>query len=118
MNTRKKRNKTNFFMMGCISLLLTFSTGCSKDDPISPLGNCFEVNWAQQYTNELQVWSNTIAAYNENPTQANCDKYKTAAKNYLDALRSIADCVPTENKAEIDQSINEAKAEIDREGCD
>ena len=116
--SRKIRTaKTKLFLIGCgASLLMTF--GCSKDSPINPLGGCFAGNWAEQYANELTDWTNAATAYSADPTPANCSKYKTSAKNYLDALREVAKCMPTADRSEINASINEAKAEVDKEGCD
>lgn len=119
MNTNKiiKKTKSQLFIIsGLAAMLLTF--GCAKDSLLNPLGDCFGGNWAAQYADELQAYTNAINAYSEDQTPANCANFKTAAKNYLDALREVFDCVPTANKAEINQSINEAKAEVDREGCD
>ncbi|MBM1105388.1 hypothetical protein JQC67_04460 [Aurantibacter crassamenti] len=108
--------KRQTLLVGCtLALMLTF--GCSKDNPLNPLGNCYDGNWAAQYTNELQVWSAAATAYNENPNVSTCADYKNAAKAYLDALENIYDCVPTANRSEFDQEINEAKAEIDSEDC-
>ncbi|MFS4417288.1 hypothetical protein [Maribacter sp. 2307ULW6-5] len=112
------RIKTNILSMGCFAVLLSFSSGCGKDDAEDTVENCFGGNWAERYAAELEVYANAVSVYNETPTPANCASYKTAAKNYLDALRSIVDCVPTISRAEINASINEAKAEVDREGCD
>lgn len=117
-STKKKTNSTKLILIGCGAVLLTFATGCSKDSILNPNGNCFGGKWAEQYAGELQTWSDASAAYSADPTPANCAKYKTAAKSYLDALRDVVDCVPTVSRAEIDQSINEAKADVDREGCD
>ena len=117
-STKKKGNGTKLFLIGCSTVLLTFSTGCSKDSVLNPAGNCFGGKWAEQYAVELQTWSDASTTYAENPTPANCAKYKTAVKGYYDALRDIVDCVPTVSRAEIDQSINEAKAEIDEGACD
>ena len=97
--------------------MTTSVTGCSKDNPLNPAGNCFGGQWAEQYASELQTWSNAAVAYNENPNVANCANYKSAAKFYLDALDDIYDCVPTVSKAEIDQAIKDAKADIDSEAC-
>ena len=98
------------------AIILTY--GCDKDNPLNPVGNCFGGNWAQGYADELQEWSDATSAYSENPTAENCADYKSAAKAYLDALDDIYDCIPTASRAEIDQEIKEAKAEIDRESCD
>ena len=116
--TKMETNGVKLFLIACGTSLLTFSTGCSKDSVLNPAGNCFGGNWAEQYAGELQTWSAAATTYSEDPTPANCTKYKTAAKNYLDALREVANCVPTASKAEIDRSIKEAKAEVDSEGCD
>ena len=116
-SARKKTNRAKLFLIGCGTALITFVTGCSEDSVLNPNGNCFGGKWAEQYAGELQTWSDASVAYSQDPTPANCAKYKTAAKSYLDALREIVDCVPTASKAEIDQSINEAKADVDKEGC-
>ena len=110
--------KTKLSTFGCAALLLAITSGCSKENPLNPAGNCFGGAWAEQYADELQAWSNAATAYTENPTQGNCNNYKNAAKAYLDALDDIYDCVPTANRAQIDRAIKEAKTEIDQEGCD
>lgn len=109
--------KTKLLTFGCAAILLAISGGCSKDNPLNPAGNCFGGLWAEQYTDELRAWSNALAAYNEEPNKANCDDYKNAAKAYLDAIDAVYECVPTASRAEIDQAITEAKADIDQEGC-
>ena len=119
MKTSKKMKttKANLFLVGC-SVALLMAYGCSKENVLNPAGNCFGGNWAEQYSNELQAWSNAAQAYSENPTAGNCSDYKKAAKSYLDALESVYKCVPTTNRAEIKQAIDEAKADVDKEGCD
>ncbi|WP_209400850.1 hypothetical protein [Pseudozobellia sp. WGM2] len=114
MRTIKKIKLFFFVYVAGIGLL---TQGCQKDNPLSPAGNCFGGNWAQGYADELQAWSNAATAYSENPSSKNCAEYKNAAKGYLDALDNIYDCVPTTNRAEIDQAIKEAKTEIDSESC-
>jgi hypothetical protein len=113
-----KTMKTRLFLIGCGAAMITMTSGCTKDNPLNPEGNCFDGKWAAQFSDELQAYSNAISDYNENPTQGNCDDYKNAAKGYLDALNEVYNCVPTASRAEIDQAINEAKADIDGEDCD
>jgi hypothetical protein len=117
MKTTEKM-KSKLLILGCGAALTAFTVGCSKDNPLNPAGNCFGGNWAAQYSDELQAYSNAISEYNENPTEGNCNNYKNAAKGYLDALNEVYECVPTANRAEINQAINEAKAEIDSGDCD
>lgn len=111
-----RKIKVTVVSIGC-GALIALTSGCSKDNPLNPAGNCFGGNWATQYADELQAYSNAISEYNENPTQENCDDAKNAAKGYLDALESVYSCVPTVSRAEIDQAIDEAKAEVDSGDC-
>lgn len=120
MKTIKTMNsiKLRLSFIGCGIALIIVTSACGKDDPVTPVGNCFDGNWAAQFADELQAYSLAISTYSNNPTEGNCDNYKIAAKAYLDALNEVYDCVPTASRAEIDQAINEARADIDREDCD
>jgi len=116
MKTIKKMKK-KLLIICCLTTMITMTIGCSKTNPLNPLGDCFDGRWAEQYTAELQIWVDAITTYNENPTEANCAEYKSAGKAYINALDEIYDCVPTADRAEIDQAINEAKADLDNESC-
>lgn len=110
--------KTKTLLMGFVAVLMIVVTGCSKDNLLNPTGNCFGGNWAQEYNKELESWSVALKTYNENPTDANCTQFKNATKTYLDALNDFYDCVPTSRRAEFDQAIKEAKADLDKDSCD
>ncbi len=103
-------------LMLCFGAAILATYGCSKDEPAP--GNCYDGNWAQQYTAELIAWSNAATTYSQEPTLANCTAYKSAGIAYLDALGDIYDCVPSESRADIDKDIEEAKAELNDESCD
>ena len=108
--------KEKLFLMSCgVALLMTY--GCSKDNPLNPSGNCFGGQWAETYADELETWGNAAKAFSQDPTPANCTKYKSSAKAYLDALNEIYDCVPSTSRSGIDAQIKEAKAEIDQADC-
>ncbi|WP_157491715.1 hypothetical protein [Maribacter thermophilus] len=113
---RKNRVKKALVVCGASALMLM---GCDKEDAINPLGGCFGgAVWTDNILDELTEWEAAAQAYSDNPTDENCNRYKEAAKDYLDSLRGMADCVPGTNRAEYDQAIKEAKEEVDREGCD
>lgn len=67
--------------MACGFAMVTLVTGCSKDNPLNPAGNCFGGNWAEQYTDELQAWSNAATVYGEDPTPANTPHIKTPQRH-------------------------------------
>ncbi|MDB2606959.1 hypothetical protein N9Y48_04210 [Zobellia sp.] len=98
-----------------VAFALTYS--CSDDNPLNPAGDCFGGNWVDGYADELQAWSDAAEAYNENPTVDNCSDYKSAALAYFDAVSDIYNCIPTVSRAEIDEELKEAKAEIDAQDC-
>ncbi len=114
MKTTKTKSYFLTYTFSCIILCF----GCSKNNLLNPFGDCYSGNWAEGYTTELQEYSEAMSAYSENPTEENCTSFKNAAKSYLDALGNIYDCVPTASRAEIDEAIEEAKAEVDQDACD
>jgi hypothetical protein len=118
MKKSKKNPFTNKFKILFIAnglAILTTLVGCSKDDALGPAG-CN--NWSEKYLSQAQAYSNASAAYSNDPTVANCNKLKTEGLNYVKSLEGILSCVPTLNKAEFNQDINDLKAEINSTACD
>lgn len=100
-------------------LLLTAALSCSKSNPLNPLGACANgAVWTEVVSNELNAYNQALQAYSEAPTAENCATVKASAKNYFDALGDVLECVPTTSRAQINQAIEEAKDEVDKEGCD
>jgi len=113
-----KIKKAKVLILGMVAVAMMTNTGCSKDNPLNPVGGCSgSASWVEAISNESTAYGNAIAAYDDDPTDANCSTLKTAGKNYLDALRGVAKCVPTVSQAQYDKAINEAKADIDENGC-
>lgn len=116
MKTLKKM-KTRLLIFGCGTLMMALGS-CSKDSPLNPAGNCFDGNWAEQYTSQFQVWTTALRAYDENPTAANCASSKKAGRAYIDAVEDLYECIPFASREEIDQELKDAKVEIENESCD
>jgi len=108
--------KKSLLGLTCAVLLMCY--GCSKNNLLNPFGDCYAGNWVEGYSSELESYTDALSIYSENPTEENCASLKSAAKGYLDALGNVYDCVPTADRAEIDEAIEEAKAEVDQDGCD
>lgn len=98
------------------SIILSISA-CSDDNPLNPLGACASGSWATEVTNESAALTTAAQAYTDDPTVANCNAYKTAGTNYLDALEDARGCVIGATQSAFNQAVNEAQAEIDALDC-
>lgn len=111
--------RTKLLLVSCATLLLIVANGCSKTNPLNPLGGCFGGGvWSENIINETNALVAAGQAYEDDPTEANCNNYKAAAEDYLNALKGVATCVPGASKADYDQAVAEAKADLEKEGCD
>lgn len=108
--------KSRIYLRGASAVIL-MAVGCSKDN--NPVDNgCGNTGWSEKVSNEITAFSNAAIAYSNDPTPANCLSYKTAAEGYLNALEKVRLCVPSASKTEFQQSIDEAKQEINDLTCD
>lgn len=88
---------------------IPFVSSCKKD-PVS-------CNWATEVQSELDAVTTAATAYGNNPTTATCNAYKTAFQNYLNALEDHKSCVPSEQSAQLQQSIDAAQTSLDALQC-
>jgi|SRR5699024_4468541 len=96
-------------------LSLGFFTSCSKSSP-SKCGENFFLYTA--VSDEVQAFSQAALAYSENPTESNCEKYRTAVHNYITALESWEDCAKEYGEIEDwRQSLKEAREDADQMDC-
>ncbi|WP_273568799.1 hypothetical protein [Maribacter halichondriae] len=87
--------RTKLLLISCITLVLTLGIGCSKNNPLNPLGGCFGGGvWSENIITESNALVAAGQAYEDDPTEANCNNYKAAAEDYLNALKGVATCVP------------------------
>jgi len=112
-----KYRKTTILKINIVAALLLILVSCSSTDPLG-LGLGCDAAWTTTVQDELSAYNAALSAYNTEPSTANCTAVKTSAKNYFDALGDALDCVPTASRAGINAAIDEAKAEVDSEGCD
>ncbi len=113
---RTKKTKL-LFLIGCLAVAMTIIMGCSKNNPLNPLG-CGTGTWVLQVSDEVTAFGQAASTYSTDPTPANCTTFKNAAKNYLDALEGVRGCVAGINQAEFNAAIAEAKKDVDEENCD
>jgi hypothetical protein len=84
-----------------------FLFACGGDDAAE---NCADlsINFASEFSNEIQAIVNAGTAYGNDPSTSNCEAYKDAIQDYIDVLRDFEDCA-REAGAEDEwlQAINE-----------
>ena len=95
-----------------VVFVISFSSISCKKDKDDP-GIC-GTTWATQLTAESNAVSNAITVYAANPTAQNCNAYKTAYQNYLNALKPYTDCTvyTAGQKSELQSLIAQAEADI------
>jgi len=95
-----------------VAFVISFSSiSCKKDE--SDPGNC-GTTWSTQVVAESNALSNAITVYASDPTAQNCNAYKTAYQNYLNAIKPFAECsaYTAAQKTELNNAIAQAEADI------
>lgn len=97
----------------CLLVVVTFiGLGSCKKKATDP--DYCSTSWATQLSTEVNALSAAAQAYATEQTPANCNAYKTAYQNYLDALEPFGDCAlwTTQQKEELQDAIDEAQQQI------
>ncbi|MFZ1678535.1 MAG: hypothetical protein WBP41_17660 [Saprospiraceae bacterium] len=75
-------------------------------------------NWVTEVQSELDAVDAALSAYVDDPfNSAKCQAYKDALQNYLNALEDHKGCVPAEQSAQLQQSIDAAHSLLDGLQC-
>ena len=80
---------------------------CSSSDDDNPCDNLAS-NGEEVSLNLIS----TALAYIADNSNSNCVAYETAAEEYIDYSNSILDCLNTNDRAELEQEIEDLEAEI------
>lgn len=104
--------KNSIFKSVLVIFALVLFTNCSK----SPVG-CLNGSWIQDVSTDLEKWSAALNTYSEEPTEENCNSYKSALNGYLSALNGIKKCVPGSSLSDFNGSLDEAKQELSEIDC-
>jgi hypothetical protein len=88
---------------------------CKKD---SKTDGCTGA-WATELSSQINAMSNAATVYASNPTPANCNAYKQATQNYLDALAPYGNCATLtgQNRADWQAALDAAQASVDAMDC-
>ena len=98
----------HLFYIFCFTLVVT---SCSKDgDGIAPCTTA----WATDLQSELTAVINAGTAYGTDQSDANCNAYKSAYQNYINALKPYGNCATLtgQNRTDWQKALSEAEADV------
>jgi len=102
--------------LSTILAMVMLTTSCGSDGDDTP-ENC-SVAYSQAFEDELTNITNATQVYSTDPTPANCQAFKDAYSDYLDALEDWENCAIFYNQtAQWQQGIDAARASLDDIMC-
>ena len=100
----------------CFLIIVSFLGigSCKKKDP-----SFCGTSWALQIQFKSTVMMNAYYAYLNDPTTANCNSYKTATQEVIDALKPFSECSewPAQEKTEFENALAADQAALDALSC-
>jgi hypothetical protein len=81
--------------------------GFSSCGPAGP--KCRTLGFSFALQNEILTLSAAQSAFQQDPSPQNCNAYREAYSNYIEALKGYGGCVPAEDRADWQQSLDEAE---------
>lgn len=109
------------FLFLCL-LAIQFS-GCSKDedntaDVRTPGGRlCTSLAYNENVQSALDAISVAANNYANDQSVANCNAYRASLVNWVDVIEDYIQCASGLNQAEVQQSLDEARADLDDFEC-
>ena len=97
----------------CFVIILSFlGFGSCKKKATDP--DYCNTAWATSLQPEITAFTNALATYTNDPTTANCNAYKAAFQDYIDALEPFGNCTAwsAQDKADWEEALADAEAEI------
>lgn len=108
------KRKSLSFMAVLFGLILI--TSCGGKDGVN--GNNCANNFTSEFQDDLNEVSSASTAYAMNPTPANCQAFKTAYLDYINALKNWRDCAIAGNVLDqYQQSLDAAEAAVNNISC-
>jgi len=115
VNTYTNNSLKRLCVTCCIAVVILTSCGGSDDG----LGqsDCTNALWVKSIQTELNAWTTAAQTNVSDPSPENCQKYKSTGQDYINALDRIKDCVPNQSLADFEDSLEEARTEINNIPC-
>jgi hypothetical protein len=95
----------------CIALVTSgLFMSCKKSTAVT----CGASNWSVYIQDEIASLSNAASAYGQDPSSTNCEKFKDAYRNYINALKDIDNCVTNvQDRNDFQEALEDAEAELE-----
>jgi len=104
----------NIFVPLFFLFSLVLISSCGKDAVSPDLCNATIFN--DEVNSKIVVWQEAASEYVNDPSVANCNKYKTTGQAWLDAIRTYEGCATLYTQT-WRESVDEAKAELAALSC-
>lgn len=113
--------RTSGFKALCIAALFSvgFIGACNNDDDGGG-GGCGSFSWATEVESEFTALFETALAYGSDPTTANCERYKSAFRDYVDALDGLENCLgvlSAQDRQDYNEALKDAEDELNNLPC-
>ena len=95
-----------------IVLIMSGLFSCKSDE--EKLAAC-SITWATDLQPELIAISTAATTYSNDPSVANCNAYKVAYEDYIDALEPYGSCsaLTGQNRTAFEQALQDARDSVD-----
>ncbi|MEO5906313.1 MAG: hypothetical protein ABIQ11_06280 [Saprospiraceae bacterium] len=105
MNTIQK------LIVGICLLSAPFIGSCGKDNDPDPC------NYTTELQAEVDAYIAALTAYSQDQSMANCIAYKNSLTAYLNAADDVSNCVPANQQAQFQASLDAALADANALPC-
>lgn len=98
--------------------LLFVSYSCGDDDPVNNTPENCSTAFTESFEDDLTAVNTASTNYANDPSSSNCEAFKDAYNNYLDALEDWEECAVFYNQVtQWQQSLDAARTAVNGIAC-
>ena len=108
--------KKSILLSAFIFAVFTIFLSCNSKSALEK--RCEDWNASEAFEQELTAVNNAALTYGQNPTTENCEAYRSAYLDYIDALRGWEDCYGFYNlQEEFNEALDDAEDAANNLDC-
>jgi len=108
-----KTIKTRLFFTGILTIA-SMAFSCDTEEAVA-IG-C-DVVWTNEVASELSILNEAAVALQNEPSFANCESFRVASIDYVEAMEAVRNCVLGAQREAFDQALDQAKADLNLNDC-